>query len=57
MPLLMHVGIGTRETEAGGEARMIDELLAAVVPKKAQFPVVIACILMLVALVGLALFL
>ena len=36
---------------------MIDDLLVAAVPKKAQFPVMIACILILLALVGLALFL
>lgn len=36
---------------------MVDELLAALIPKKAQFPVLIACILLMLALVGLLLFL
>jgi len=45
------------EAEAGGEAGMIDELLVALVPKKAQFPVMVVSILILLALIGLALFL
>jgi hypothetical protein len=48
---------GSCSTAGAGEARMLDDLLAALIPKRAQFPVVMACIVILLALVGLALFL